>query len=856
MTTPMMQQYRSMKREHPDGILFFRMGDFFEMFQEDAERASRLLGLTLTSRSKGDGAIPMAGVPVRAAATYVNRLVRQGEKVVICDQIQDPSEAKGIVDRAITRVVTPGTVLEDENLQERDNNYLCAVLLKGPRAGLAWADLSTGEFVAEEVATEALGDALARLDPAECLLPEGALAAGSPYQPVLAGMDAPTTTLPDWRFDADDAERSLKEHFGTNTLDGFGVSGMRVAIGAAGAALHYLRETQRGDVRHVTRLLPVSRENRLVLDRTTRASLELTATPRDGERRGSLLWVLDRTLTPMGARLLKRWLLEPLAQVDLVRERQDAVSELVSEEVVATTIGQLLDRVQDMDRLLARIACGRGSARELVGLRESLAVLPDLAVELSKTWSRVLRAASEELPDLSGLAELLERALLDEVPATVKEGGMLREGFDPELDELRSLGRRSREWLATFQAREQERSGIPSLKVGFNKVFGYYLEITNTHRERVPAEYIRKQTLRNAERYITPELKEYEERILGADERIKEIEYARFQELRDAVNTRLVDVQRASDVLARLDALLSFATVARERRFVRPDVDDSRDLVIEEGRHPVLDAGLTDEPFVPNDLRLEAGSRELVLLTGPNMAGKSTYIRQAALLVIMAQAGSFVPASSARIGIVDRVFTRIGASDELARGNSTFMVEMIETANILNNATDRSLVILDEVGRGTSTHDGLAIAWAITEHLVRGTGCRALFATHYHQLVDLADSLPGAVNMNVAVREWGDRIVFLHRIVEGGTDRSYGIHVARLAGLPASVLDRAEEVLEDLEARQPELPQESPAAPGERQLGLFSDRDEPLRRRLEGVDPDRLTPMQALELVQELKRDV
>ena len=853
----MMKQFHAAKREHPDGLLFFRMGDFFELFGDDAVQASELLNLTLTSREKGEGALPMAGVPCRAADGYINRLVKLGKKVVVCDQIQDPSEAKGIVERAVTRVVTPGTILDDEGLEAKENNFLCGVVIRDGVAGLAFADVSTGTFLLEEVAEDRAADSILQADAAECLLPESALDADSPYAGLLDGIELARSSLPDWRFDQDEAERLLKDHFKVARLDGFGVGELGPAISAAGGVLHYLMETQKGALGHLTRMRRVRREESMILDRTTRASLELVKTLRDGERKGSLIWVIDRTRSPMGGRLLRQWIVEPLRDTAKINERQDAVAELHEDEDLREKTREILKEVQDVERLLARVSTGRASARELVGLRASLRMLPEVVAALNEAASPPLREIARSAPELADLTDLLERALLDEVPPTVREGGLIREGFDPELDELRSIGSENKSWIANFQLTESERTGIP-MKIGFNRVFGYYIEVTHANVGRVPAEYIRKQTLKNAERYITPQLKEYEEKVLGAEEKIKEREHEHFLRLRDAVHERLVDIQAASDVFAGVDALQSLAQVARENRFVRPVVDDSRDIEIVEGRHPVLDHMLAETPFVPNDLRFSAGSRELIVLTGPNMAGKSTYIRQAALLVIMAQAGSFIPADSARIGLVDRVFTRVGASDELQRGNSTFMVEMIETAEIMNNASERSLVILDEVGRGTSTFDGLAIAWAITEYLAREVKCRGLFATHYHQLLELAEALPNACNMNVAVREWGDEIVFLHKIVDGGTDRSYGIHVARLAGLPRSVLSRAETVLDDIEsehATTADAAASSVAAPtsGERQLGLFAEPDDKVRSRVREIDPDDLTPRKALELLYELR---
>lgn len=850
--SPMMRQFHAVKKEHPEGLLFFRMGDFFELFYGDAEKAAELLGLTLTARSKGESAIPMAGVPVRSAEGYINRLIKLGEKVVVCDQVQDPSEAKGIVERAVTRVVTPGTVVEEDSLDEARFNFLVAIAPGEHAHGLAWADLSTGAFFVEETPPDELLDAVSGLDAAELLVPEPAVEEGGALAAPLAALDVARTLLPDWHFDVDAGRRRLEERLGVKKLDGFGLAGASSLLGAAGALLDYLETTQRGALAHLRPPRRRARGDRMVLDRTTRTSLELVRTQRDGGRKGSLIWVLDKTRTPMGARLLSSWLTAPLLDVAAVSERQDAVRELVEENDRRGDLRLALRAVRDVERLLSRVAVGRASARELVGLRESLAMLPAVRQTLDGVWSTRLTTLEAEVPDLSALVTRLAEGLEDEPPLTVKEGGMIRAGFHAELDELRTLGSQSRDWIAAYQASEQERSGIPSLKVGFNKVFGYYIEITHAHKDRVPADYHRKQTLKNAERYVTPELKEYEEKALGAEERIRKIEYELFLQLREEVSRQLPLIQTASDLLAELDVYQSLAEVAAAEGWVRPEVDDSRDMEVVAGRHPVLERMLEDATFVPNDVRFEADKRELVLITGPNMAGKSTYIRQTALLAILAQVGSYVPAERARIGLVDRVFTRVGASDELARGNSTFMVEMIETAEILNGATDRSLVVLDEVGRGTSTFDGLALAWAIIEHLVHRVKCRALFATHYHQLLDLADRLPTAANMSVAVREWQEEIVFLHEVVEGGTDRSYGIHVARLAGLPKPVLDRAGQVLEDIESETPREPA-MPAPEPERQLGLFAVEDEKLRKEVEEIDLMNTTPLQALQILERLK---
>ena len=845
----MMQQYFAAKAAHPEGLLFFRMGDFYELFHADAERASVLLSLTLTSRAKGEGAIPMAGVPVRSMDGYVNRLVRMGEKVVICDQTQDAAEAKGLVERAVTRVITPGTVVEEGGLDARDANHLCALVLLSDVAGIATVDLSTGEFRVEECAAASTTDALRRLEPRELLLPDSVRDAGDACAALLQGVDGPRSTLPEWRFDADAGERLLLEHFRVGRLEGLGLAGLRAALGAAGALLFYLRETQKGAIAHLKPPRRVLHGEQLVLDLEAVQALELVSTRRDGERKGSLLALLDETRTSMGARLLKRWLLEPLAKSAAIRERQSGVAELVAEDHCREELRKALAGVQDMERLIGRLALGRAGPRELVSLRSSLAELPKLRAELAEAYSTPLRNAAENLPDLADLSSVLIKALQDEVPPTTRDGGFIRAGFDLELDELRAIGGNSRDWMLAYQTAEQQRSGIPSLKVAYNQVFGFYIEVTHVHAARVPQDYVRKQTVKNAERYITAELKREEERVLGAEAHILEREQEHFARLRTRCLEALPQIQQAALVVAGVDALQSLAETARKRRWTRPEIDDSCDLDLREARHPVVEA-LGGAPFVPNDLKLLGGRREVALITGPNMAGKSTFIRQTALLVVLAQMGSYVPAASARVGVVDRVFTRIGASDELARGNSTFMVEMLETAAILNGATERSLVVLDEVGRGTSTFDGLALAWAITEHLANTLHARTLFATHYHHLIDVAAALPNAFNLNVAVREWGDEIVFLHRIMEGGSDRSYGIHVARLAGVPRGVVQRATLLLEQLERDHARPAQAAGAA---QQLGLFAPAEDALRVALKAMDLERMTPLQALQELQRLK---
>ncbi|HEX6813726.1 MAG TPA: DNA mismatch repair protein MutS [Planctomycetota bacterium] len=849
--SPAMSQYMAEKQRHSDALLFFRMGDFYELFFDDAKTAAKVLGITLTSRNKGENAIPMAGVPVRAVDGYLHRLVNLGHKVAICEQMQDPRLAKGVVERAVVRVVTPGTLTEDNLLDDRRANHLAAVSLGKDRAGLAWVELSTGAFWVHECAFDRLADELVRIEPAELLLAEEQRGAERPW---LQKEGVPLTFRAAYDFGADGGTRLLQQFFGTSTLAGFGLLDMPLAIGAAGALVSYLKETQLCALPHLRSLQVWHDGSHMRLDRATRQSLELVQTMR-GDEGTPLLSILDQTGTPMGARCLRSWLLAPLLQAAAIHDRQQAVAELHDDAPLLALVSSQLAGVLDLERLTSRAAFGRANARDLTGLRQSLERLPAIRDRLRSCGSKLLLHLAEALDPLPDLAAAIARTLVDEPPLAVKEGGMIRPGFDAELDELRSLARDSTEWMARYQQQLVERTGIQSLKVGFNKVFGYYIEVTHTHRKvELPPEFQRKQTTKNAERYVTDELRTFETKILRAEENSRALEYDLFCSLRDQVSSALGRLQATAAAVAELDACASLATVAKLRHYCRPTVDDSLVLSIEDGRHPVLEATHAASSFVPNDTDLDPPSRRLVLLTGPNMAGKSTWIRQNALIVVMAQIGSFVPAKRAHIGLVDRVFTRVGGADDISRGASTFMVEMTETANILNNATQRSLVILDEVGRGTSTYDGLSLAWAIAEDLHERIRCRALFATHYHQLMDLAGPGKGIVNCRVAVREWGDEIVFLHRIEQGGTDRSYGLHVARLAGIPKPVLTRASTVLQKLDEEGDEVREALVAArdrqrPGMRQKELFAPPPDPILEELQRLDLDGLSPRQALDLL-------
>ena len=793
----MMQQYRDAKAKHPDMLLLFRMGDFYELFETDAVTAHKALGLTLTSRDKE---MSMAGFPHHQLETYLHKLLQAGFRVAVCDQVEDAAQAKGLVKREVTRVVTPGTITEDDLLDPKQNNHLIAIFPATAAAltGLAWLDVSTGQFLAMDVAPERLREELARLAPTECIGPETYANTLSGILQRLSSVPA-LTTRPDWNFDPQTAKAALGKHFAVSTFAGFGFDDGQICLAAAGALLVYVQEMLKTDVRHIRRLLPYFGNRVLQLDDVTRRSLELTRTLREGERHGSLLAAIDRTVTTMGARLLQEWLHAPLTERAAIEARLDGVTELLTQTQLRDELRKALAEVHDLQRLTSRASTGRALPRDLAAIARTLRFLPTIKAKVAARKSAILRDLEANLELCQDLRATLDAALVDDPPLSSREGGLIRQGYSKELDELRDIAKGGKEWIARFQASEITRTGINSLKVGFNQVFGYYIEITHTHAAKVPSDYQRKQTLKNAERYITPELKEYEEKVLSAEEKSQAREYDLFLQLRDLVAAQTHRLLQTGEVLAQLDVLASLADLASSRQYVRPELTDEPVVRIQEGRHPVLDQTLPAGTFVPNDVLLAGGEGMFLLITGPNMAGKSTYIRQVALLVLLAQIGSYVPAKHALVGIADRLFTRVGASDELSRGQSTFMVEMTEAANILNNATAKSLVILDEIGRGTSTYDGVSLAWAITEHLHNQVGCRTLFATHYHELAQLAETLPNLRNCNVLVREWQEDIVFLHKIAPGSADKSYGIHVARLAGIPADVLDRAGQVLQQLE---------------------------------------------------------
>ena len=862
-TTPMMEQFWRAKKEHPDALLFFRMGDFYELFHDDAKVAARELGLTLTARSKGEDAIPMAGVPVRSADSYLLRLVAKGFKVAICEQLQDPRTTKGMVDRGVVRVVTAGTLTEEDALRAREHNYLASLHLSGERAGLAWVDLSTGRFQVMEIARAQLVDEIARIGPAELLWNSDLRSDESPAIVELKTQLGPRISERDpWRFERESTLRSLLAHFRVASLEGFGVEHDSAVVPAAGALIEYLQETQKTACQHVLRIERVDPSRFLVLDRATSSCLELFRTQREGREEGTLIDVLDATCTPMGARRLRDWLAHPLREVEPILHRQRAVAELHGAPFVREELRTRLGKVLDVERLAAKIATGRAHARDLRGLADSLDLVGQIREQLASSYSAYLAELRERLDPLRDVVERIQSTLADDPPLTLKEGGLVRAGFDARLDELRAILGDGKSWMARFQAEESKRANLPGLKIGFNSVFGYFIEVPRGQVDRVPQNYVRKQTIKGGERYITPELKEYEDKVLHAEEKANDLEYELFTALREAIAREIPRILATAEAVSVIDALAALAQRAVENRYVAPTIDDGDVLRIVDGRHPVVERNPRGEAFVPNDSRLNRSDRMITILTGPNMAGKSTYIRQTALIVLLAQIGSFVPASEARVGVVDRIFTRIGAADDIGRNASTFMVEMLEIANILNNATPRSLVVLDEVGRGTSTFDGLALAWAIVEHLHEKVRARSLFATHYHQLTDLATRLKGVCNMNVAVREWHDEIVFLHKIVDGGTDRSYGIHVARLAGVPNDVLARAKDILADIERDAedlaPRIARKSAKAkseePGARQLGLWESTRSVVESELTKADLDRMTPIEALLFLRELKQ--
>jgi len=851
--TPLLRQYYAIKKQHPGRILFFRMGDFYELFGDDAVTASSTLGIALTSREHGDsGKIPLAGVPHHTLNRYLLKMLQAGFKVAVCDQVEDPRKAKGIVKREVVEVITPGSVTLDGALEDDKPNYLAAVNMDGETVGLALLDISTGRFLIDEIKLNQLQENLSFHRPSEIIVPESHRAELSR----ILAVPAHTTITPidDYRFDAALAYSDLLGHFKTVSLDGFGLGRTGPALGAAGAAFSYVRDLKSGRVGQITTMERLRRDDYMGLDSATVKNLELVETPHEG-RRNSLLSVMDKTRSPGGGRLLRSWILSPLVRLEKIRARQQAVTAIAGAANARKAILAALQGMPDLERLTSKVAMKKATPRDLVSLKMGL--LKSAEIRVLDIESPLIRETVSLMADFSALTNHLETAIVSEPPASLQDGGLFKAGYSRELDELIAGIDSARKFIHDLQKGERQKTGIASLKVGFNKVFGYYIEVTNPHLAKVPSRYIRKQTLVSAERYITEELKVKEELILNAEEKIKTLEYELYDELLDKVAGYLAGIQEAAKALAVIDVLTSFALLGELPGYVMPSLDKSLEIEIADGRHPVLETTLGPGKYVPNDVSLNGSARRIGIITGPNMAGKSTYLRQVGLLVLMAQIGAPIPAKSARIGICDRIFTRVGACDDIIRGRSTFMVEMIEAAAILNNATNHSLILLDELGRGTSTYDGLAIAWSLVEYIdkVQGKQARTLFATHYHELIDLADDSRGVFNLQVAVKQWQDSIVFLYKIMPGGCDDSYGIQVARLAGLPQRVLDRAREILASLEA---ESVQGKGLHGGKGvaayQISLFSPQENRLRQFLSQIKPENLTPIESLNILNQLKQ--
>ncbi|HJR65658.1 MAG TPA: DNA mismatch repair protein MutS [Gemmatimonadaceae bacterium] len=855
-STPLMQQYREIKARHQDAILFFRMGDFYEMFYEDAEVASRVLGLTLTARHNGGASdVPLAGVPVKAVNEYLRRLVKHGFRVAICEQVEDPRLAKGIVRREVIETITPGAAFSDDLLDGARNNFLCAMTQSAERVGLAAADVSTGETRLAIVATTDLDAVLARLSPTEIVVPRGARFPIA-VRTAAREEDVLVTEREPWEFDAELARPELARQFGVHSLEGFGIGpDDDLAVAAAGALLRYLHELQPAGVPHLARPIIERAGATMPVDEMTRRNLELVESMRGRDISGTLLGVLDRTITPMGARLLRHWILAPLIDRSAIDHRLDAVAALASDLIARQGLRDALDGVRDVERLAGKAAAGRATPRELGALGASLGRLPAVEAAVRRVGSRgMLADVLAKWDGCTDLADDVARTLVDRPPATIGDEPAVRAGVDPELDDLRAIRDGGRDGIAGIQARERDRTGISSLKVGFNRVFGYYIEVTNSNAHLVPDDYQRRQTLTGAERYVTPQLKEFEEKVLTAAERIETRERVLLEALRERLGRGIARLQCAAALLAHLDVLAALAEVAEREGYTRPEMTDEFALEITAGRHPVVERMMPRDKFIPNDVTLTEEAR-LIVLTGPNMAGKSTILRQVGLIVLLAQVGSFVPAQRARLGVVDRLFTRVGASDNLVRGQSTFMVEMAETSAILHTATRRSLVLLDEIGRGTSTYDGVSIAWAVSEHLHDALGCKAIFATHYHELTQLADTLAAVRNYTVDVRDVGGEVLFLHRLRPGGADRSYGIEVGRLAGLPAAVLTRARTILRSLEGGHLLALNTARAKAPDEQLSLsLPSVPHPAIERLRSLDTDAMTPLQAIQELAELTR--
>ncbi len=873
VVSPMMQHYIKTKEEYEDCILFYRLGDFYEMFFGDAETVSKELELTLTGKDCGLAErAPMCGVPFHAADNYINRLVEKGYKVAICEQMEDPKKAKGIVKREVIRVVTPGTNLYTQALDETKNNYIMSVAYISNRFGIAFADVTTGAFMVTEVEKlRNLLDEIYKFSPAELICNEAFCMSGVDLEELRNRLHLSVSALDNWYFDDDLCQRTLKDHFHVGTLEGLGLKDYDCATIAAGALLTYLLETQKNSLDHMRKITPYITDKYMLIDSSTRRNLELTETMREKEKRGSLLWVLDKTKTAMGARMLRSFIEQPLIEEEAINERLDAVEEINRQEMDREEIREYLGPVYDLERLISRVSYQSANPRDLIAFKTSIGMIPHIRRLLGQFQSEELKKVYEDMDELQDLYQVLDKAIVEDPPLAMKEGGIIKDGYDQQIDDYRQAKTKGKTWLAELEAEEKEKTGIKNLKIKYNKVFGYYLEVTNSFKDMVPDYYTRKQTLTNAERYITPRLKELEDMILGAEDKLYALEYDRFAEIRNMIAGEVERIQKTARAIAKLDAYLSMALVASRNQYVRPKINTRGIIDIKDGRHPVVEKMITNDMFIPNDTYLDNGKNRISVITGPNMAGKSTYMRQTALIVLMAQIGSFVPASKANIGIVDRIFTRVGASDDLASGQSTFMVEMTEVANILRNATAKSLLILDEIGRGTSTFDGLAIAWAVIEHISNPKllGAKTLFATHYHELTELEGKLPGVNNYCIAVKERGDDIVFLRKIVKGGADKSYGIQVAKLAGVPDSVINRAKELVEELVSADITSTVKDIASEGKKskakqpvhydevdmeQISLFDTvKDDDVLEELKSIKIDELRPVDALNVLYRLQ---
>ena len=834
------------------------MGDFYETFEEDAKIPAKVLGITLTARANGKaGKVALAGFPWHSLDSHLYKLINSGYKVAICEQVEDPAAAKGIVKREVVEVVTPGSAVSDKMLDEGRNNYIAAVTIMENEVGLAWADASTGAFKVCELDLMSLKEKLRAIEPSEILIQDSVEDDKDEFLPEARG--AMVSTVEDWVFSYDYGYELLTGHFNTKNLKGYGIESLRLGVQSAGALLHYLDLNHKESLRHFTTISLHSDNMYMGLDQTTVRNLEMFEPLMQGIERSCLLDVLNRTKTAMGSRLLRSWLRNPLSQADEIDKRLNVIEAFFSGGGKREEVRTLLGNMNDIERLLSRLSSGRAIPRDLYGLRVSLELLPSFKKLLGEFNNDSINKIAAEFTDMDPITNLIKESLRDDPPASKTDGGYIKEGFNSELDDLRKISSSGKDWIASMQEKERVRLGIPSLKVGYNKIFGYFLEVTKPHVHKVPEDFIRKQTLVNSERYITPDLKEYEEKVLGAEEKIKALELKLFDEVRDKVLGYAGEIQWNADVIARLDVLSSLGLIAESENWVRPVLDDSLRIVIKDGRHPVVEYLMPPgESFIPNDLEIDNSERQILIVTGPNMAGKSTYLRQIAVIILMAQMGSFVPASEAKIGMVDKLFTRVGASDNLAGGESTFLVEMNETANILNNATVRSLILLDEIGRGTSTYDGLSIAWAVTEYLHNNSSVAAktIFATHYHELAELEELLPRVFNLNVAVKEYGDKIVFLRKIIEGSADHSYGIQVAQLAGLPQTVIERAKEVLWSLESQYTTLQRKRVKKEdvSKYQIGIFDEKEAKFKAELKAVDIDNMTPLEAMAKLNDLKK--